>query len=278
MKRGDLFRVYRGAVGDPREFRVFVLVSRQVAIDSRFSTVTCAPVYSVHNDLSTQVEVGVPEGLKHDSSIHCDELISIPKSLLTDYLGHLSDEMIDQLESSLKRYELKSASKFRKTPIQANPLDFPSIKNTEVFTCDLVMGYPASLDFLRTYIAGALKISTGQLAVYSENDPRQIETDLFIDRNSEEYKKKYKSRLGSEYEEAEKVKYGEEYNTSFLKELEKVSKERAQTLVHNELSPEQKIDHTTLPKDYNSVTDSKKDDVGLFGRIKKVDIRRAGAK
>jgi mRNA interferase MazF len=28
-------------------------------------------------------------GLKHDSSIHCDELISIPKSLLRDYVGAL---------------------------------------------------------------------------------------------------------------------------------------------------------------------------------------------
>jgi len=47
-------------------------------IDSRFSTVICAPLYSVHDDLSTQVRVGQDEGLKHDSSIHCDELVSLP--------------------------------------------------------------------------------------------------------------------------------------------------------------------------------------------------------
>ncbi|MEI6388361.1 MAG: type II toxin-antitoxin system PemK/MazF family toxin [Spirochaetota bacterium] len=44
----------------------------------------------------------VSEGLKHDSSIHCDELVSIPKSMLTDYLGHLSDEKIDQLNHALR--------------------------------------------------------------------------------------------------------------------------------------------------------------------------------
>ena len=37
-------------------------------------------VYSAHDGLSTQVLIGIDEGLKHDSSIHCDELISLPKS------------------------------------------------------------------------------------------------------------------------------------------------------------------------------------------------------
>lgn len=76
MKRGDLYRVYKGSEGDPKKFRVFVVASRQVLIDSRFSTVVCAPVYSVHDGLSTQVEIGIAEGIKHTSSIHCDELDS----------------------------------------------------------------------------------------------------------------------------------------------------------------------------------------------------------
>ena len=87
MKRGELYRVYKASSQDPRRYRVFVIVSRQVVIDSRFSTVTCAPVYTAYDGLSTQVPVGVEEGLKHASSIHCDELISIPKSNLTHYVG-----------------------------------------------------------------------------------------------------------------------------------------------------------------------------------------------
>jgi len=73
VKRGELYRVHKGSAGDPKKSRVFVVVSRQLLIDSRFSTVICAPVYSVHDGLSTQVEIGVDEGLKHTSSIHCDE-------------------------------------------------------------------------------------------------------------------------------------------------------------------------------------------------------------
>lgn len=70
-------------------------------IDSRFWSVTCAPVYSARHGLSSQVEVGIDEGLKHDSAIHCDELVSLPKKSLTDYVGSLSDEKLAQLNRAL---------------------------------------------------------------------------------------------------------------------------------------------------------------------------------
>jgi mRNA interferase MazF len=79
-----------------------VVVSRQAVIESRFSTVMCAPVYSVHHGLSTQVLVGIEEGLKHESSIHCDELVSLPKSLLTHYLGTLSPQKIRALNQAVR--------------------------------------------------------------------------------------------------------------------------------------------------------------------------------
>lgn len=103
MNRGDLYRVANPSARDPKRFRVFVVVSRQVLIDSRFSTVICAPVYSSHHGLSTQVLVGIEEGLKHESSIHCDELISLPKSALTHYVGSLSAEKVEELHKALKR-------------------------------------------------------------------------------------------------------------------------------------------------------------------------------
>jgi mRNA interferase MazF len=74
VKRGDLYRVYRGSQNDPKEYRVFLVVSRQLLVDSRFSTVICALVYSRCDGLPTQVEAGVDEGLKHDS----DSLVRAP--------------------------------------------------------------------------------------------------------------------------------------------------------------------------------------------------------
>ncbi len=61
----------------------------------------CAPIYSTHDGLSTQVRVGLDEGLKHDSSIHCDELISLPKSVPTNFVGSLSLRRIEELNSAL---------------------------------------------------------------------------------------------------------------------------------------------------------------------------------
>ncbi len=101
MKRGDLYRVYKGSKRDPKNYRVFVVVSRQALIDSKFSTVICAPVYSNYLGISTQVPIGIDDGLKHDSCIYCDEIISIPKSLLTDYVGTLSYQKLDELNKSL---------------------------------------------------------------------------------------------------------------------------------------------------------------------------------
>jgi len=101
MKRGELYRVYRGSKNDQKDFRIFVIVSRQIVIDSKFSTVTCAPIYTTYDGLSTQVQVGISEGLKHDSSIHCDELVSIPKSMLGDFIGTLSWIKIDEIKRAL---------------------------------------------------------------------------------------------------------------------------------------------------------------------------------
>ena len=102
MRRGSLYRVRHPRGGDPKRSRVFVVVSRQTLIASRFSTVVCAPVYSRRDGLSSQVDVGSAEGLKHDSSIHCDALVSIRKSALTNYVGELSVGRLDGLDSALR--------------------------------------------------------------------------------------------------------------------------------------------------------------------------------
>ena len=102
MKRGELYRVRHPSRQDPKRSRVFVVVSRQVLIDSRFSTVMCVPVYTAYDGLATQVQVGVEEGLAHDSSLHCDEIVSLTKAVLTDYVGTLSPQKIAALNRGLR--------------------------------------------------------------------------------------------------------------------------------------------------------------------------------
>ena len=79
-----------------------MVVSRQVLIDSRFSTVICAPVFTSGEGLSTQVAVGADEGLKHSSWIMCDNLVSLLKSDLTQYVGSLSPAKLSELNRALQ--------------------------------------------------------------------------------------------------------------------------------------------------------------------------------
>jgi len=102
VKRGDLYRVYKGAKNDPKKYRVFLVVSRQPVIDYTFSSVVCAPVYTKYDGFTTQIEVGADEGLKHDSAIYCDDLISLHKSMLTDYVGTLSDAKMEEVNTALR--------------------------------------------------------------------------------------------------------------------------------------------------------------------------------
>ncbi len=102
VRRGELYRVAKPTKLDPKNFRVFVVIGRQEVIESSYSTVICAPVYTNCLDIKTEVEIGVGEGLKHDSCVRCDELFSVHKSVLTNFVGTLSDEKMNELNEALK--------------------------------------------------------------------------------------------------------------------------------------------------------------------------------
>jgi mRNA interferase MazF len=102
VKRGELYRVFKPE-RDSKQYRFFAIVSRPALIESRFSTVICAPVFSNGEGLSTQVAIGPDEGMKHSSWIMCDSLVSIRKSELAGYVGSLSSAKLMELDEALKR-------------------------------------------------------------------------------------------------------------------------------------------------------------------------------
>jgi len=101
MRRGEIYRVHHPG-DDPKRFRSFVVVSRQTLIDSRFPTVICAPVLTRGHGFSTQVAVGIDEGLKHESWILCDNLVSLRKGQLTQFVGSLARLKLAELDRALK--------------------------------------------------------------------------------------------------------------------------------------------------------------------------------
>ena len=106
MRRGEIYRVQQPgsdpAGGDPKLYRSFVVVSRQVLIDSRFPTVVCAPILTRGHGFSTQVSVGLDEGMKHESWILCDNLVSLRKMQLTRFVGTLARSKVEELDRALK--------------------------------------------------------------------------------------------------------------------------------------------------------------------------------
>lgn len=102
MRRGEVYRVRHPQHGDPKKSRWFAVVSRQELLDSKANRVLCAPVNTQGFGLTTEVTVGVDEGLKHPSVINCDQLTRLEKSLLTDYVGKLSSKKQHELRAALR--------------------------------------------------------------------------------------------------------------------------------------------------------------------------------
>jgi mRNA interferase MazF len=101
MRRGDIYRVHKPE-GDPKRYRSFVVVSRDELVGSTYATVVCAPVFANCSGLSTQVAIGPDEGLKHESWIVCDNLRSLPKADLTQFVGSLSWSKLAELDEALR--------------------------------------------------------------------------------------------------------------------------------------------------------------------------------
>jgi mRNA interferase MazF len=101
MRPGEIYRVHQPG-GDPKLYRSFVIVSRQTLMDSLFPSVICAPVMSRGQGLSTQIAIGIAEGMKHESWILCDSLVSLRKTQLTNFVGSLTRPKLEELDRALK--------------------------------------------------------------------------------------------------------------------------------------------------------------------------------
>ena len=52
--------------------------------------------------ISTQLPVGIEEGLKFESVVFCDNLVSIAKGALRDYVGGLAPSRLPGLDRALR--------------------------------------------------------------------------------------------------------------------------------------------------------------------------------
>jgi hypothetical protein len=164
-------------------------------------------------------------------------------------VNDLSSDQKGALEDALAKFDVRSVGPFKNTPIQQSPLDFPNVRNSQVYTTEVVLGYPVTVDELRVFLSDKVAINQQEIAVYNEYDPRDAYNDeaIAITAGRDE---EYVTKLGTEYEADEKPAYGKEYNDKFLKELDDVKKERPVVEVENPLMQATKVDNTSVaPKD-----------------------------
>ena len=131
------------------------------------------------------------------------------------------DEVMDKLETALEKYELKSLSKPKKTPIQEHPMDFQTLSNAEVYIMDAELQYPTTADQLYHYITEVVGVPASHLVVINRDHPEEIAREASLQEQGDEYETKL---TDGEYRDADPVKaeehFGDKYNENMLKELE----------------------------------------------------------
>ena len=77
----------------PDKRRPVVVLSRASVIPL-LRTVMVAPITSAIHAVPSEVVVGVDQGLKHPSAVNLDHVQTVDRSRLTQYLGHLDDDLM----------------------------------------------------------------------------------------------------------------------------------------------------------------------------------------
>ncbi len=135
----------------------------------------------------------------------------------------VTDDMLDRMETHLKKYEATQISKPKKAIAKSSLMDFKEARGAEITSVDITTKYPVPSYVLSRELAAKCKVGQGEIVVRSP------------DEELDEQDGKYETKLeDSDYKDAQKVKanehYGDEYNTKFVKELLKVSSDRKKAM------------------------------------------------
>jgi hypothetical protein len=109
-----------------------------------------------------------------------------------------------------------------KTPIQAQPLDFPDLQNMEVHTFEIVCEYPITGPEIAQHVKNIVPES--HFRIRNGGDPAEVEHATFdVEPTGESVLEE------PVYNDKVKAKdyFGDEFNKNFLKDLQKTAKERS---------------------------------------------------
>ena len=161
-----------------------------------------------------------------------------------------SSEDLAKLEAILSKYNIVSATPWKRAPIQENPVEFSRLKGanftSEVCSTDVILKYPVNDRVLEVYVAVNLGVDHERVLCYAVKDPRRVEADIAAERKATD-EDRYVNEDDSELTKEEQAHYenenvdvdfsealfGEEYNTKFQKELQRIKDEKGADYFRN---------------------------------------------
>jgi len=152
------------------------------------------------------------------------------------------EKTLTKLEACLQKYDLISATKWSRTPIEENPSEFVRRKGvrfvSEVCSSDIILKYPVNDRILEVWIAANMGIEFDRVIAYGVKDPRKLESEIAAERltnDKDRFVTGDDALLNSEsmehytkqQESVEDVPmFGEGYTTKFLEELARIKAEK----------------------------------------------------
>lgn len=136
------------------------------------------------------------------------------------------NEKLDQLKNALESYGLNSLSKAKRLPIKETDIDFPNIKNCQIYLLDAVLNYPVSSDQLRAIVCERAGISPANIFVVPKNHPEELWRWDRANSDVREYKQGEDVLTKPLEDNEEGKKMGKAYAEAgtLLKELSKTAK------------------------------------------------------
>lgn len=142
--------------------------------------------------------------------------------------GDLPENCEDCMEAALQKYQVSKFTKGKSTPIQANLLDFPNVKNASMTVFEVEVDYPATSAVITELLASSTGVSRDYIRVRTPLEEAEMELNS---TNTNEETKDGKPLIGqcdpppSNHQSL----VGDKRVSSLLKDLAKVRKESQPT-------------------------------------------------
>lgn len=97
VNRGEIWQF---SFPSPNKRRPVLILTRQEVI-GHLHSVTVAPITTMIRGIPSEVVIGPENGLKTDSAINVDNLVTVPKAGLRSFVGTVSSSVLSELREAL---------------------------------------------------------------------------------------------------------------------------------------------------------------------------------